>query len=406
MSERGELFGEELTRASLDVADAETGQAPEVIGEAEVSALFESAAAEEQLAPAEAEAPFWPAQSAADAEPTAPDVDLFSEDAAEQRERDVAAAPPAEPVAAASLLSGMKVRDPRARRRRVIWASVSAAVILVIGAVAVAGVLAKQSMDAAIEDAMAQLADDEHALMDRINEVNGDIEALERDVTTATTNATALAQPLASMAGVSEESARALAETARLAYAGQIAEVEAPDELRPYQRAEFDAPSLEQIEAAREEVADQSRTVSTVSAEVASARGALAEAGTDLTAAMTAFRATIPAFAETVIEQNLDADLAFQDSVRQTAATFAATQVLSENRAAVWNAYISAVGALRADQQRAEREAAEAEEEEEWGSGGDGGGGSEEPVVPVPPAPPLTDPPVIPEPDPTIDPVA
>lgn len=266
------------------------------------------------------------------------------------------------------------VSAPAHRRglRRGQWIGIAAAVVavaLIAGGVALGAVLnAKPST----VEALQQLDAAEQSLGSGIGRVNTDIDALTAAIASSTAVADSFADPLARMAGVSDETARTAAEQARLAYLSAIQAVAVPGKADVYERGDIDSEDLEAVDAARVSVEAEADEVERLAETVAATRRGLTDAETAFRAAIAAFAGTLPAFAGVVAGESPDAAEPFRAALAQSAQAASTTAVFGSDGFAAWDGYIAAVGALRADQQRGlaereAREAAEAEEDDESG---------------------------------------
>ncbi|GHD41673.1 hypothetical protein D9V29_01805 [Mycetocola manganoxydans] len=228
-------------------------------------------------------------------------------------------------------------------------------------------------------------------------------------ISTATTEAEsvnlAAAAALAAVAGVSDETARAAAETQRVTTAAAIAEVVAVDPAEtPYAAPGVSAgSSLSVIGAALDEISAEATRIEAAQLELDAALTAITDARTAFATAFTTFTDTIPATATALIEANTDAGQEWRDAV-STAVTALTTAVKNGGGAAELQAYAAAAFALQDENARVLLEQQESVDSEENTTPqtpnrprNDSNPDPVTPPRPTPPAPGPVVPPVIPE---------
>ncbi len=253
------------------------------------------------------------------------------------------------------------------------WLSIGLAIIAVLALVAAATLFATRLAAASpAEGAMSTLRESEAVLVDAQ-------EALSRGIASATSvrddavaSATALGPTLSALTGITDETARLAAETARQEYLTTMAALEIPDEPAPYRRPSIDETSLSSVGTAIDAVVEQTAALVPAQEQLAEARSAARAADEKLAAALAAYAAGIPAFAATIIAENPDAEATFGQAVATAAAALGASDLRAPAAGAAIGAYATAIVALRADQERA----AAAARESELNNGGNTGGGN------------------------------
>jgi hypothetical protein len=130
----------------------------------------------------------------------------------------------------------------------------------------------------------------------------------------------------------------------------------APAAPAPYQPAEVDRSDIHVITAAAKRAREYAKAVSEAKVGVDSARTELIARMVSLTAAEKALGAALPGFAEVVVADNPLAERSFRDAVTAAAAAVVAAQAAGGSGNPELVAYATAVGALRADQERAASE--------------------------------------------------
>lgn len=248
---------------------------------------------------------------------------------------------------------------PRRGLRRGQWiAIVSAvvAVVLIAGAVTLGFLLnAKPSTVEAVQ----RLESSERSIATRIDRVNADIDALATALETSTATAESFAPPLERIAGASDDHARTTAEQARQAYATALQEIVVPERVAGHERNDIDTEVLAEVEAEQAVVERRAVELGRLAGDVTSARLALTDVDEAFRSAVATFLGTVPAFADTVVVEGLDAEEHFRTAVVETAQTVATSDAFAPDAFVAWDGYIAAVAALRADQQRAVDEAEE-----------------------------------------------
>lgn len=252
--------------------------------------------------------------------------------------------------------------DSRGGLRRGRWAAVAAAVAVV--ALLAGGIVLGFVLNAkpSTVEAMQRLESSERSVAARVDRINADIDALTTALEASRGSAASFADPLARMAGVSDDAARTAAEQAREAYVTALDALVVPEEADEAERGDIDTEVLAEVEAEQASVDARSAELDRLAADVAAVRSALAEEDAAFHAAIAAFVATIPAYGAGVVEENPEAEESFRAAVTETAQTVSTTDPFAPNGFAAWDGYAAAVGALRADEQRAVEER-EAEEE-------------------------------------------
>lgn len=348
-AEGEESFEDQLRELFGELETAPVKQAP--LSMADIAEIFGTRgpkANAAEPAPADMDAPTVVAETAPDA-PT-----VVAEAVGEPLE-----AGPAQQGSAAAVATA--TREPQAREsiaefwhahRTAILVAVAAVLAVVVGVVLTVVILANRSNS----EALGRLEDAERALVARIAEVNGEIDAVTAVRDAATKTGESFAEPLAKMTGVSDDTARADAERARTKYLTDVAAVVVPARVEDYQRGAVDTGSAAALDAERAGLEAREAELATVAEQAASARVALDGAETAFTTSLSAFTHSLPGYAEIVVDENPDAEESFAQAAAAAAQAVAATDVLAADRVTVWNHYVVSIGALRGDQLRAEEE--------------------------------------------------
>lgn len=256
-------------------------------------------------------------------------------------------------------------RTSRATRRRIsgkAWAIIiSCVVVLAVAAGVAAVVLGNQRAKEfeALNSAKAQLASDQHDARVQASGLAADLSDFALHLDSERAVAGGLADPVARMAGVSDEGLRAAAAQAQTTYLDALRDVALPR--MPAELQQADATSMAEVDDARRELTAYQAQLDVVERafdDIAQTQG-VAEA--TFHRDMSAFTESMPGFAAQLVQQNPDATQSIRDALTAAAAAVASTVPYTPNGTAPWDPYITAVNALRADQLRAmdERNAAE-----------------------------------------------
>ncbi|WP_163616997.1 hypothetical protein [Microbacterium sp. B35-30] len=263
-------------------------------------------------------------------------------------------------------------------------------------------------------DALRTLSQSEAVLANETQAVNAAIGRVDQSRADGIAVAQQFQLPLAQLVGMSDDAALASAEKGRADYLAALEALVVPAPVGEFALPPVDEESLTSIGAAIDGVSTRSTEVSEVAESVDDLRSQLFTLGRTFAAAMAAFAATVPASAQTIIDENPDADESFREAVTQTADAVATSALATPESVTLLPAYSTAVTALRDDQLRAEEEIAERlareEEERRRQEQQQSGGGETDPTTPTDPTAPTdpTDPiePTDPGTDPPVEPPA
>ena len=320
------------------------------------------------------------------------------------------------------LTGGPKTKKSSRGHKRTDWVSVIAAVIAVavVSTTAVFGGIQVAAASPAA-DALQALAADEAELVNAQQSLAAAAARIEADVATGRDEAARLEPALVAVEGYSDELARAVAMQAIRDYRAGLDALVLPALPEPYERPAIDEDSLADVGAAIDEVHVLSAALAEPTEQMHALRSVVTDLRDRFVAQVAAFGATFPAWAQSVVDENDEADQSFRDALTAAAAAVPAGQADGLLGIEAMLVLPPLVEALREDHQRALDEIAAAQEaaENSGGSGSGGGsggsgsgggsGGSEQPGVPptdpgVPadpaPVPPPVDAPVEPPLDP------
>lgn len=221
----------------------------------------------------------------------------------------------------------------------------------------------------ATSDALRALSGSEALLIDRSENLNAraSVLASRRDIRLS--RAEDLQRSLAAMASYGDETARLAAEAARQEYVQELEAIEIPAPAPHYRRDAIDTTSLDDVAEAMNATHARMLDLDRTEEQLVRVDEALSASDGDLEAALAAFVSTVPPAAAAIVAENPDAEQAFRDEVGRTAADVASSDPVTRAGLETWTAYIAAVAALRADQQRALDEMAaeqEAVPDDDW----------------------------------------
>ncbi len=261
-------------------------------------------------------------------------------------------------AAAASAPAGMAVtKAPFSRRLRLSrrgWAIAISGVLVaaLAGGAAVAFVEHRASTTEALQSAADRIAVEQEEARVRGNVLKANLTEYALRIESERAIVVALADPLAKMAGVSEEVPRSNAEKARLSYL-TVLEHSGLHDPGDLDDAPIDASSSSGIDAAQRELDAYEAQLTIIQNALDDAVDAQGVEQAAFSEAMSAFTQSTPAFAAQVVAASPDARESLRTALTEAAAAVAATDAAVAGGTAPWTAYTTAVNALRADQLRA-----------------------------------------------------
>ena len=314
------------------------------------------------------------------------------------------------------LSGGAKAKKSTRGHKRTDWLSVVAAVlaVAVVSATAVFGGIQIASASPAA-DALQSLAADEAALVNAQQSLSATAARIEADVTAGREDAARLEPALVAVEGYSDEPARAAAVQAVRDYLAGLDALVLPEPAPAYSRPALDEDSLADVGAAIDDVQALSAELAEPTERMQALRATVTALRDRFVAQIAAFGATFPAWAQTVVDENDQADQSFRDALTTAAAAVPTGQAGGLLGIEAMLVLPPLVEALREDHQRVLDEIAAEEADAGRGSGGgsgwwvdpgapptdpgavptDPGAPPADPgTVPAPVDPPVTDPPV------------